>query len=269
MDVRRAVLGRLEEDRVDEPDERDVGDAVVRLEIGDVSLLDLERAQLLLLLRHGSPCAEGLRGADELADRGEDVLARRDPELERLAGRQSQLVDPVQVRRVRDRDAQRAVPVGVRNGDDALEHVQRHFPRGRDVELEQLEVDEGKLVARCEHPRDAVARGNAFLDERVAERARVLRAPARHRELVLGDEPRRGKQVDHELDGLVHAVRRGQRLRRRPGGSVGSERREVGFLVAHREGEVAGGTIDPSNELSAHRGRSLRERSPFRGPGER
>ena len=91
MDVGGAVLRRLEDHGVDEPDERDVGDAVVDLEIGRLLFLDVV---VLLVLGESAPRAhERLGGAGELAELGEDVVARGDAELERVARREPQLVD--------------------------------------------------------------------------------------------------------------------------------------------------------------------------------
>src|SRR5581483_4569505 len=103
VDVGGAVLGRLEENRVDEPDERRIGDAVVGLEIG---LLLLGRLELRLLLVDGRTCAEGLARADETADRGENVLARCNTKIDRVARREPKLVDAVQVRGIGDGNVQ-------------------------------------------------------------------------------------------------------------------------------------------------------------------
>ena len=93
----------------------------------------------------------------------------------------------------------------------------------------------------------------------------LLRPAAGERELVLGDELRRGEQVDDELDRLVHAVRRGQRLAGLPGlGHADAKRRKRRFpLGAHGVWEVADVT-NPSNELSAAGAPSLR---PFEVAG--
>ena len=88
VDVARAVLGGLEDHRVDEPDERRVRDAVVGLEV-------------VVLLRFGldgglsSTKAAFMRlgRAREAAQLGEDVVLRRDVELDRLARREPQLVE--------------------------------------------------------------------------------------------------------------------------------------------------------------------------------
>ena len=58
VDVAGPVLGGLEDDRVDEPDERRVGDAVVDLEVVDVLLFLLEQ-RLGFLGEYGTG-AEGL-----------------------------------------------------------------------------------------------------------------------------------------------------------------------------------------------------------------
>ena len=113
------------------------------------------------------------------------------------------------------------------------------------------EVDERQLVPGGEHLRDALARSDALLDECGGERSRLLRAAAGEGELVLGDELRRREQVDHELDRLVHAVRRGQGLAGLPDlGHAGAKRRKGGSRSAHGLVKVADVT-NPSNELSA------------------
>jgi len=110
--VGRAVLRCLEEDRVDKPDERDVGDAVLDLEVGDV-LLRLLGEELLLLDRERAR-AERLGRTGLLADPVDDVLFRGDAQLELVTRREPQLVDPVQVRRVGDGDAEQLVLERVR-----------------------------------------------------------------------------------------------------------------------------------------------------------
>src|SRR5581483_10906041 len=68
------------------------------------------------------------------------------------------------------------------------------------------EVDERKLVAGREDPGDAVARGDALLDEGLCERRGLTGAAAHHGELVRRDELRRLEQVGDELGELVHPV---------------------------------------------------------------
>src|SRR5581483_3312078 len=145
--------------------------------------------------------------------------------------RQAQLVDAVQVRRVGDGDAQRAVVEGVRDRRAALEHVRRDLLGGVVVDAREAEVDEGELVACGEHARDAVARRDAFLDERRRERAGLLRAAAREREPVLRNELRRGEQVDDELDGLAYAVGRVERLRALARGGLGRAQGREALIV--------------------------------------
>src|SRR5438270_429448 len=86
VDVGRAVLGRLEDHRVDETDERRVGDAVVDLEVVALLLLLLERE----LLFDRGPRAERLGGALQPTDLAEDVLLGRDAELHLVARRDPQ-----------------------------------------------------------------------------------------------------------------------------------------------------------------------------------
>ena len=127
VDVRGAVLGRLEDDRVHEPDERRVGDAVVGLEVVlvVVLLLDLE---LVLDERRALPRLALANLAPEL---DLDVLARRDPDLERVTRREAELVDRLDVRRVGDRDLQDVALEGVRECDRTLEHVDRNLVERR------------------------------------------------------------------------------------------------------------------------------------------
>ena len=77
MDVAGPVLGGLEDDRVDEPDERDVGDAVLDLEVVGLVLDFFER--LLGLMTARAPNASEARSG---AGSRRDVLARGDGQLE-------------------------------------------------------------------------------------------------------------------------------------------------------------------------------------------
>ena len=103
VDVRGAVLGGLEDDGVDEPDERGIGDAVVGLEV--VRVLFLRGERLCFLVERGTR-TERLRLADEAPDLGLDVVAGRDGELDGQPRREAELVDRVDVARVGDGDTQ-------------------------------------------------------------------------------------------------------------------------------------------------------------------
>ena len=210
VDVGGAVLGGLEDDRVDEPDERRVGDAVVDLEV--VRLLLLGDPQLLVDLLEDSAGAERLGGARHPAQLDEDVLARGDAEVERVARREPELVDPVQVARIGDGDPQRAVVERVRDRDDALEDVQRDLLGRVLVDAREREVDERDLIADGERARDSLGRRDALVDDRLRERA-LAGAPSDHRELVLRDETGRREQVDDELGHRVHAHAGAERFR--------------------------------------------------------
>src|SRR3954449_8644658 len=87
VDVAGAVLGRFEDDRVDEPDERGVGDAVVDLEIVDLFLVDhLELGGLA----QSRACAERLGRARESPELVRDVFACRHAEDDRVPAREAQ-----------------------------------------------------------------------------------------------------------------------------------------------------------------------------------
>ncbi len=151
-----------------------------------------------------------------------------------MAGAEAELIDAVQVGRVGDRDHEGVAAEPVRDGDDALEHVQRDEACGRLVHFREGEVDEGELMAGGEDPGDAVARGDALLDERLGEGAGLPSASADDCELVGRHELRGGEQVGHELGELVDPVlaaeRRAEAAARRQDGTE-----EGGFLalVAH------------------------------------
>ena len=88
VDVARAVLGRLEDDRVDEPDDRPLRDAVLGLEVVGLVLDRLRRDRRRRTSAFMAPSARV-----EPAHLDHDVLLRRDGELDRLALREPQLVD--------------------------------------------------------------------------------------------------------------------------------------------------------------------------------
>jgi len=85
VDVRGSVLGRLEDDRVDEPNEGRLRDPVLGLEIVDVFFFLLEQR---LLFGQRSPRAEGLGRTREAAKLGEDVLAGGNSQLELVTARE-------------------------------------------------------------------------------------------------------------------------------------------------------------------------------------
>ncbi len=241
MDVGGAVLGRLEDHGVDEPNERRVGDAVVDLEVVGLLLLD----QPELLLDHGAG-AEGLRGTDEAAELGLDVLAAGDADVEWEARREAELVDRVDVRRVGDRDAKRAVVEEVRDRDDALQNVERHLLRSLVVDRVDCEIDERQLEAGRERTRDALAGRDALIEDRLGQRAALLGAATDERELVGRDEARRGQEIDHELGHGVDRHAAAEWLCAALEALVpdrAERRRLLLFELVHR--------FNPSNELSA------------------
>ena len=238
MHVGGPVFRGLEDDRVDEADERGVRDAVVGLVV--VGLLLLERR---LLLEHRTS-AERLRGAAEAADLRQDVVARGDAEVDRVAGRELQLVDRIDVAGVGDRDAERPVVELVRDRDQTLEHVQGHEPRRLGVDAGQRQVDERHVEAGREHARDALGGGIPLVDDRLRERAALPGRAAQDVELVLGEQCRRGQEVGDELRRRVH----GSERRRRPAA--------VGSFLARLAGGAQGRMLrihgsNPSIEVSA------------------
>ena len=113
----------------------------------------------------------------------EDVLARGDAELDRVAGREPELVDPVQVRRIGDRDAQTSV-LERRTGSRRRARARgagssARRPRRRRVDARSTS---GKLVPRREHrgrcPR-STRRPRRRAPRRASRSAGRGRAPAR------------------------------------------------------------------------------------------
>src|SRR5205823_4414048 len=150
------------------------------LEVVDF-LLFLDRLQLLL---DRSARAEGLGGAAEAPNLREDVLSGCDSELERIARREPELVDALDVAGIGNRDPQRPVLDRVGNGSEALEHVEGDLAAGLLLNTGQREVDQRHLVASRERARETFARRDVLLDERVGERAHAGSA-SDQRELVL------------------------------------------------------------------------------------
>ena len=95
VDVGGVLLRGLEDDRVDEPDERAVRDPVVGLEVVAVS----RRRRRRVSTRDDR--ADRLGGSHEALELREDVVAGCDAELERVLRRESKLVDGVEVARDR------------------------------------------------------------------------------------------------------------------------------------------------------------------------
>src|SRR5438477_8722282 len=118
MDVARPVLCGLENDRVDEADERYVGDPVVGFEV--VDLLRFLRQQCPFFLQDGTG-AEGLGGAGKPADLVGDVLTGGNAQLELEAGCQAQLIDRLDVAGRRASDSENAVIARAATRGDALE----------------------------------------------------------------------------------------------------------------------------------------------------
>ena len=146
VDVAGAVFGGLEDHRVDEPDERRIGDEVLDLEVVLLFFLDLRH-----LTREGG--AHRLGRARETAQLGEDIVRRRDVELDGLAGREPELVEPADVLRVGDRDLELAAVESERDRDDALEHRQRDRLGGLGIDAGDAEVDEREVVLLGDRPR--------------------------------------------------------------------------------------------------------------------
>ena len=140
VQVARAVLDRLDDDRVDEPDRRSVGGAV-GVEIGVL----LERAGEHVLDHRGA--LADLVCAGEQAQLEIDVERRRDREVERVVADEAQLVDGRDLARIGDRDLQPAVDDAIGDRAGANEEIEREHLRCQAVDLGGTQVDEVQRVA--------------------------------------------------------------------------------------------------------------------------
>jgi hypothetical protein len=205
VDVRGVLLGCLEDEGVDQPHQRPVRDAVVHLEVvgGRVLLVHLD----------SDDGAHGLGRAYKTLQLGDDVVARSDAEVERMLRCQTQLVDRVQIARVRDGNPVDVVLDRVRNGDRALQGLHRDQLNRIDGNADAREVDDGKVVAHREHPGDALGRRDTLVDQCLGHRRAVGGAPANLGDGSRTDECRRFQQIEQELGGLVDSERRRKRAR--------------------------------------------------------
>ena len=187
---------------------------------------------LLGLLEDGAG-AERLRGARHALELDEDVVARGHAEVERVTRREPELVEPVQVPRVGERDPEHLALDRVRDRDHALQHVQRDLRRRVLVDPGEREIDVRHLVAERQRARHALRRCDSFVDDRLRERA-AARTAADERELVGRHEARCGEEVDDELGGLVDRERRAEALAAGRGGRL---------LAGRADGAQAGRTL--------------------------
>ena len=160
VDVARTVLGGFEDHRVDEADERCIGDAVVGLEVVEVFLLFLDATHLL-----GEGRVHRFSRAREAAQLGEDVAPRRDVELHRQARCKPHLVEPAHILRVRDRHLDRVAVRGEGDRYDPVEHRQRDQLHRLGVDADNAEVDERQVVLLGERPRDVQRARKTLVDQ--------------------------------------------------------------------------------------------------------
>ena len=205
MDVAGAVFGRLVDDRVDEPDDRGVRDSVLGLEI----ILLVDDLELVVVdLRAGF----GLAGPAEALQLREQLVLRRDAELEAQPRRHPQLVDARNIAGIDDRDPKHASLDLVRERPGPVEHGQRDLLDRVGRDLLVAEIDERHVVALCSRAGDALGRSQALVDDRLRQRAAPGPA-ARCGQAIRRDEPRGLEQVGDELGELVQvapARRRGR-----------------------------------------------------------
>ena len=155
VDVGGAALERLEDDRVDEPDDR----AGVRRELvdGEGLFARLVLAEELHLEAFGGLLEHALRALALLQNRL-DRRRRADAHADRRAQLDADLVDRLQVARIGHDDQERLAVAAVRHEPVAQHQVGRDAPEQRVVRMEVLEIDELQLVALGQPPRLAPLR---------------------------------------------------------------------------------------------------------------
>ena len=144
VDVARAVVRGLEDDRVHELDRRGIGDAVRSFQIDDV---------VRVLLHAGHELAQqagaGLRllTAGQPMELGVDVGGGGNAEVDRVGADDAQLVGELNVGRIDDRNLQPAVFDPVRKGSDPRQDVQRDRLGGVRLDALDAKVDQRQPVA--------------------------------------------------------------------------------------------------------------------------
>ena len=195
VDVARLVCGTLEDDRVHQPYQRCVGNAVVGLEVVQQILLGDD----LHILERGRLHRQRLARTQHPLDLGQDLFARGDAQLDLVVSRQLQLVDTADVRRVGDGDVQALAGDLVGQCDDALEHVNGNCDGGVGRDLLFAENDQRQVEVRglnLGHP----LRGNdAVLGKSRDERTRGTGLGACFPEFVGGDQSGGFEQVSEQL----------------------------------------------------------------------
>ena len=128
--------------------------------------------------------------------------------------RQTQLVDRVQIARVRDGNPEDVVLDCVRNGDRALQGLHGNQLDRIDGNAHTREVDDGKVVPYRQHPGDAFGRRDTLVDQCLGHRSAIRGAPANLGDGSRTDEACRLQQIQQELGSLVSAERHRKRARR-------------------------------------------------------
>ena len=232
VDVAGAVGGGLHDDGVDEAHERSIRDAVVDLQV--VLLVDdlhvVERG--LRLHRLAPP-----RDPVEL---GEDLLAVGDDDVDGVPRGQPQLVDAVDVRRIRDRYAKSVVRARDGYRDHTLQALQRDELRRARRRSLLLDVVERQGVAARKRARDSRRVGDALVLQRLCEPGDPRPAASRC-EPVPGDELGLRDELGDEVGDRLESVAEPLGLR------IGTP------LPQARVGEVRGGA-QRAGRLEVHDG---------------
>ena len=206
VDVARALLGGLEDDRVDQSDERCLRDAVVDLEVVFLDLLDRGVGDGVLDERR----VQRLGRAREAPDLGRDVSLGGDVEFDRVACGEPELVESAHVLRIGDRDLQRRAGERERQGAHALQHGERDGLARLCVDADDGEVDERQVELLGERTGDSERARHAFVDQRLREGA-AERAGAHGLELVLGQQTGVADELRDELAPLPRLGSGGRR----------------------------------------------------------
>jgi hypothetical protein len=174
VDVRCALLDRAQQDRVAQANDRRVFGELLEIDavafevfLGELDLFLVEALHDLVVGDLGFLRVIALDGF-------RDGGFGRDDRLDVVAGREFDVVDGVQVRRIGHRHDERAA--GPRHRDDlvALAHLLGDELQHLDVDLVLFQIDGLNLVLLAQEIGDLLVRDEAHLGERVAETRAVL-----------------------------------------------------------------------------------------------
>ena len=205
MDVGGALLDGVEEDEVDELDDRRVGGALLQVvDVGDAALVVLDGDLVLVEPLHHLVVRGALLGV-VLLERLLDGLLAGDDDLDVVAGEELDVVDGVDVRRVAHRHDQRGAGAVHRDALVLLRHFLGDELHHLGVDVEFLQVDRGNAVLLGEEVGELGLLDEAELGEVVADpAARLLLLVLRFLQLLQRDQVLADQQLAETSSHALH-----------------------------------------------------------------